>query len=286
MDLQWIGELAVIDRSQHDEEDVWYSFAVDELLSEQAVRQQQVICHLWCHQSAIILGQRDARLPYVREAIAVLEQKDYETCVRHSGGAAVPLDKNVLNISLIFPVGRISESSYNEGFAKMYELIQAVCSQMPYTIEKGEVKGAYCPGDYDLSVNGLKFCGIAQRRKVKAYIVQAFINIDGDSVKRAQLIKQFYELAVKERSDADYPSINPQTLASLSQFASFLATQRDETSKADTEVVAFIKQLNSTIDEIAYKTKIKRSQFDMDFYPSDEQIKEQAKQLKKRYSLQ
>ena len=279
MSKQWMGNLILFDRSEEVQDDVWYSFAVDELLSEQVAKHNTMICHVWTHQAAVILGQRDARLPYVKEALAQLETNGYRTCVRHSGGAAVPLDKNVLNITLIFPLGAISEQSYHDGFEKMYELIANVCATMPYTISKGEIAGAYCPGDYDLSVNGLKFCGIAQRRKVNAYMVQAFINIDGDSVQRATLIKQFYDLAVKEKTDSDYPNILPQTLSSLAQFGSFILD--DERKHSMSEVKAFVDRLASSIDG----TRQSKAE---DLYislPQHEAVILKADQLRRRYRI-
>jgi len=281
--MNWIGELAILDRSQELIHEVWQSFALDELLSEQAARDELIICHLWCHPSAVILGQRDSRLPYVEQAIDELEHQGYQTCIRHSGGAAVPLDKQVLNISLIFPVGKISESSYDDGFEKMYELLTKVSSNMPYKIEKGEIEGAYCPGTYDLSVNGLKFCGIAQRRKLKAYIVQAFVNIDGDSVKRAELIKQFYTTAVKEQLEADYPTIIPNKTASLSQFGSMIIqTEHTLQEEPINEIQAFIARLKATVQKMSIEEHAKH---DLIALPSEEQIETQINKLKQRYKL-
>lgn len=273
MELNWMSNICVIDRSSSDNEEVWYSFAVDELLCTQVALHKQTICHLWTHPSAVILGQRDSRLNNVKAAIETLEAQQYKTCIRHSGGAAVPLDSQVLNVSLIFPLEELSERTYNDGFEKMYQFIQKVCQHYPYEINKGEVVGAYCPGDYDLSVQGLKFCGIAQRRKVNAYIVQAFINIDGDSIARAKLIKSFYDEAALDETNTDYPRIIPETLASLAQFASL---KSDEQS-AMTEVEAFVHLVSQLMKATTATTDI--------VMPSAIEIENQVQKLKQRYSL-
>lgn len=279
MSIEWFKDIVVVDRSAEDVDDVWYAFSLDELLCEQAHSDQKVICHLWKHKAAVILGQRDSRLPYVRDALQSLEQRGYQTCIRHSGGAAVPLDDGVLNISLIFPAGYISESAYHDGFEKMMELICATCNNMPYQIEKGEIVGAYCPGDFDLSIEGLKFCGIAQRRKIKAYIVQAFINIDGDSFKRAEEIKLFYEQASRGEQHIEYPAIVPQTLASLAQFGSFLSSSLiAEQPSIHSEVQGFISKLIEAVQgEGLHNNPL--------VLPQVEDINKQAELLKQRYAI-
>src|SRR3546814_13002901 len=69
----------------------------------------------------------------------------------------------------------------------------------PYTTlfrsDRGEIAGAYCPGEYDVSIGGRKVSGIAQRRRLDAYVVQAFVVIEGDGDERARLVHRFYELA-------------------------------------------------------------------------------------------
>lgn len=272
MENHWIKNISVIDRTSSSKDEVWYAFAIDEILCDQVAKINKTVCHLWTHSRAVILGQRDSRLKNARAAMDTLEAQHYKTCIRHSGGAAVPLDDQVLNISLIFPLGELSDRSYNDGFEKMYQLIQKICEHYPCKINKGEVIGAYCPGEYDLSVNGLKFCGIAQRRKVNAYIVQAFINIDGDSIARANKIKAFYDEAALGEHNTDYPHIVPETLASLAQFASL---KRDK-DIAGTEVEAFVRLLTECVE---------RDECEQVTIPSEVEIEKQVQKLKKRYSL-
>ena len=46
----------------------------------------------------------------------------------------------------------------------MVELIRRMLSMYEVDIEAYEIVGSYCPGSYDLSINGKKFAGISQRR--------------------------------------------------------------------------------------------------------------------------
>ncbi|QKS48873.1 lipoate--protein ligase family protein (plasmid) [Paenibacillus cellulosilyticus] len=175
--------------------DPLYSFALDELLCRQAGEGGPPIVHLWRHPSAFILGQRDSRLPHVEAACRQIEAQHYHTAVRNSGGAAVPLDQGVVNVSLIVPIGSASGMRFNHDFERMYELISLALSFTGCRVDKGEIVGAYCPGDYDLSIDGRKFCGIAQRRQAKALIVQAFVVAEGSGSERAALVRAFYDAA-------------------------------------------------------------------------------------------
>ncbi|EFM08425.1 biotin/lipoate A/B protein ligase [Paenibacillus curdlanolyticus YK9] len=206
-----------------DATDALHAFAMDELLCRQAGEGGPAICHLWRHPRAFILGQRDARLPYAAAAIARLAQASTQAAVRSSGGAAVPLDMGVVNVSLILPIGRAEEAGprFNHDFERMYTLVrQALASVNVYSqIDKGEIAGAYCPGDYDLSIGGLKFCGIAQRRQAKALIVHAFVVAEGSGRDRAAAVRAFYNEAAGDiaPSSKTYPLVEPGSTASLEE---------------------------------------------------------------------
>jgi|GEM_PF-253572 len=201
--------MLILDRMNEGEPDTdpLHSFALDELLCRQAGEGGPPIIHLWRHPGAFILGQRDNRLPHVETARQQLEALHYHTAVRNSGGAAVPLDPGIVNVSLIVPIGHAAGMRFNYDFERMYELISLALSFTGSRVDKGEVAGAYCPGDYDLSIDGRKFCGIAQRRQAKALIVQAFVVAEGSGSERAALVRAFYDAAAgagsERAADAD-----------------------------------------------------------------------------------
>lgn len=70
----------------------------------------------------------------------------------------------------------------HDDFRKMASIIAESLTPWSNQAQTGEVQGAFCPGDYDVSVGGLKFCGIAQRRQAKAYIITAFIIVEGQEI--------------------------------------------------------------------------------------------------------
>src|SRR5690606_6114427 len=132
------------------ESDPLYAFALDELLCKEAQASGASFCHIWRHPSAFIIGQRDSRLPYALEAIDWLQENGVAPAVRNSGGAAVPLDLGVVNLSLIFPKKLSYHSHFHEDFERMYTLIREALAFTGLSVEKGEIQGAFCPGDYDL----------------------------------------------------------------------------------------------------------------------------------------
>jgi len=200
------------------EPDVLHSFALDELLCRQTGIDGVPVLHLWRHPSGFVMGPRDSRLPEAALASKELERLGLSVAVRNSGGAAVPLDPGVVNISLILPLQGSASVRFNDDFQLMYELIAAALDGFGARVDKGEISGAYCPGDYDLSIDGLKFCGIAQRRLSRSYIIQAFVNAGGSGAERGRLVRQFYDTAAgSSGTDLSYPLVEAGTMASLEE---------------------------------------------------------------------
>lgn len=216
-----LNNLLLLDRmNDFSEKDPLYSFALDELLCRSTGQGGPAVCHIWRHPHAFIMGLRDSRLPSAGEAGRWLASQGWDTAVRNSGGAAVPLDRGVVNLSLILPKSTAMDFHFHHDFERMYGLIRHALLDTGFDIEKGEIAGAYCPGDFDLSIGGLKFCGIAQRRQAHAFIVQAFVIAEGSGQERAQLVRSFYEKAAAGGEPADYPLVTDTSTASLEELTS------------------------------------------------------------------
>lgn len=176
--------------------------------------------HLWSHSGGVAIGLRDSKLPYAGQAMDILEQQGIRTAVRHSGGAAVPLDSGIVNVSLVLPKGP-GKLDFHDDFKLLASLItEAVARSHPQAaaqIKAGEIVGSYCPGDFDLAIGGRKFCGIAQRRQNNAYFVHAFVIVSGSGEARGELIRNFYKRASGEDEELSYPRVRPETIAGLSE---------------------------------------------------------------------
>ena len=217
----------VIDSSaQPLEGDVMFPFAYDEVLCRKVGDGLlPPVFHLWRHRKAFILGLRDRRLPYAQEGMSVLEQQGFQVTVRNSGGAAVPLDSGVVNISMILP-NTAGSLDFRQDFQSMVSVLSQALDSYTNGVEKGEVSGSYCPGDYDLSIRGKKFCGIAQRRQTRAFVIQAFVNVEGSGESRGEFVKRFYQAASGYSPiTGGHPLVQPSTMSSLYELIGFPSSE-------------------------------------------------------------
>lgn len=181
----------------------------------------------WVHHNTVVLGIQDTKLPNIQAGIEFLHERGYQVIVRNSGGLAVVLDDGVLNLSLILP--ELEKGiDINRGYETMWQLVQQIFADFPQQIVAGEVVGSYCPGSYDLSIEGKKFAGISQRRLKKGVAVQIYLGVNGSGSERAELVRQFYQIAKDEQQTKfSYPVITPEVMASLSELLNVNLTIAD-----------------------------------------------------------
>ena len=193
------------------------SFAMDDTLCHAVGHDlSESVVRTWIHNESVVLGIQDHRLPNIDEASAFLLQQGFAPIVRNSGGLAVVLDPGVLNISIVFKdTDRIS---IDTAFGYMVELTKRLLPELKGRIEAYEIVGSYCPGTFDLSVDGQKFAGISQRRMQNGIAVQIYLCVEGSGSERAQLIREFYEIGLREgEAKYKYPDVDPTVMASLQQ---------------------------------------------------------------------
>lgn len=238
------------------------SFATDDALIEK-IDPDTAVVRVWRHRPCVILGIADTRLPYLKEAVRDLTAQHYDVVVRNSGGLAVVKDEGVLSVSLILPGEKTI--SIDEGYRKMVAFVCALLQPYTQSIKAYEIKGSYCPGDFDLSIDGKKFAGISQRRVKNGLAVQIYLAITPDDHGRANLIKRFYDIGKQnEETTFTYPNIQPETMASLSTLVGKSLTvntiighlktllthhfQVKETSLTEAEYTVFKKREQQMID--------------------------------------
>ncbi|MBL7565854.1 lipoate--protein ligase family protein [Staphylococcus saccharolyticus] len=192
------------------------SFAFDDTFSESVGKDLSCnVVRTWIHQHTVILGIHDSRLPLLSEGIRYLtDEAGYNAIVRNSGGLGVVLDQGVLNISLIFK-GQ-TETTIDEAFTVMYLLICKMFEDEDVNIDTHEIEHSYCPGKFDLSINGKKFAGISQRRVRGGIAVQIYLCVEGSGSDRALMMREFYYRALQgQTTKFHYPDIHPSCMASL-----------------------------------------------------------------------
>lgn len=208
----------IIDHSHHAEDfDALHSFAMDDTLCTSIGRGLSLpTARTWVHQNTVVLGIQDAKLPFIKGGMDYLQAQGYRVIVRNSGGLAVPLDEGVLNITLVF--SEQQQVSIDRGYAAMVTFIKRMLESYNVTIATGEIEKSYCPGKYDLSIDGKKFAGISQRRIRSGIAVQIYLCVNGSGQERARLLKNFYEQSLaKWDTKITFPDIDPTCMASLSE---------------------------------------------------------------------
>lgn len=142
------------------------------------------------HQKNINMGLDDTRAPFFHDGIDFYKANGYTVSTRNSGGRSVANDKGVLNFSLIMQ----NDKTAAENYLTFYNFLKDALEPLGLTFDVGEVKGAYCPGKFDISVNGKKVCGTAQRRIGNRILVGGYLSVNGDQLKRSQIIADFYKI--------------------------------------------------------------------------------------------
>lgn len=161
----------------------------------------------------VYLGAKDTRLPRIQRGIEYLEDRDHRTVVRPHGGLAVINDPGILNVALVsdtdyFPL------SIDEGYEQMVALIQASLESYGIDVVSYEIEDSYCPGKYDVVVDGRKIGGIAQRRFKSGVATAAYLSVNGNQERRGELIQSFYRIG---DANDDYPTVNPESMTTISE---------------------------------------------------------------------
>ena len=225
---QKVQLLETIVSSSEQIQDYFVPFAVDESILHHLVQfPSETFLHFWEMEDTVILGMTDTKTPYLEEGVALLKQRSYTPVVRHAGGLAVVSNSGVLNISLLF-------SRQNATITQVYEWMQKLITRAfpeaigEKEIQAFEVSDSYCPGDYDLSIQGKKFAGIAQRRFKNSICVSIYLSINGNQEDRGNLIHDFYEESIKgEETRWHYPDVNADSMANLSQLLDLTLTVQE-----------------------------------------------------------
>lgn len=221
------------------------SFAIDDALALSVSDQSSPpILRLWSHPATVVLGIPDTRLPFIEAGIKLLTEQGYHVIVRNSGGLAVALDEGVLNMSLILP--DVKRLSIEDGYEKMFRFVKHMLRHLTTDIQAYEIVGSYCPGDYDLSINGVKFAGISQRRLRDGAAIQIYLDVEGKSRERAVHIQKFYEVSRQQvETSFTYPTVNPDVLGSLSNILNKQITIEDIKQRAFQTLASFTEQIVS-----------------------------------------
>ena len=171
--------------------------ATDEMFLRSVSDNNECILHMYTLPNSAIIGAPDTRVPFFDEALFAFYRNNIIPAVRNIGGLGIISDKGILNLSIIMNKPK-ENFSINEGYELMTDFIKAIFPEGANKIDAIEIRNSYCPGDYDLSINGKKFAGIAQRKIKDAVVVSIYISVFGD-----------------QHINYKYPKIDPKCMETL-----------------------------------------------------------------------
>lgn len=207
-------EALLFDQGMLPENDLFNPFALTDVLTEFSGEQVQPIIHFWQLPKTLILGMKDSRVTYLEDALKTVQQKEYRLLLRNAGGLGVISDEGILNVSLILPKESITAASIDDGYQTMADWLSRTAFGK-LGIEIGEVFDSYCPGNYDLSINGKKIAGIAQRRVKEGVAIMMYLSVNGNQRIRGEVVRAFYQRGLKEQFGVDYPPVEPNSMTTL-----------------------------------------------------------------------
>lgn len=218
MEKEWLEkDIYLFEENCHVQNDLLHPFAVTDALILRSGRESIQQIHFWQTTPSMIMGMMDTRLNHFSEAIQYIKESPYQLVIRNSGGLGIISDAETLNMTLFFPQNH-ERITIDEGYERMVTLIQQMITELnsKLAVEVGEVEGSYCPGHFDLSINGKKFAGIAQRRLKNGLAVMIYLSVSGDQDQRSKWMKAFYQKGLQnEQSQWQYPKVQPQMMTTL-----------------------------------------------------------------------
>ncbi|MGX7148748.1 lipoate--protein ligase family protein [Enterococcus ureasiticus] len=196
--------------------DYFLPFALTDTLTTFSGINQQPIIHFWQLDQAMILGMKDTRVTDLKKGLASLQHDGYNIVIRNAGGLGVIADAGILNVSLILPNPGNKKISIDEAYTHMWNWIKCAFEDTMHVIEAFEITESYCPGTFDLSINGRKFAGIAQRRVKDGTAIMIYLSVNGNQQNRGESVRRFYEASLQENFGKNgYPPVDPAVMANL-----------------------------------------------------------------------
>lgn len=128
--------------------------------------------------------------------------------LRETGGDLTPQYPGMLNVAIVFRSAK-KAVSIRDSYLEICQPIIHALSRLGINASYGSINGAFCNGDYNVTVNNKKIAGTAQRwRQIKsvdsvnqdvAILVQAAILTEGPLTYLWQICNEFYQ-----RNDINY----------------------------------------------------------------------------------
>lgn len=179
-----------------------------ELVREVAAGKRGALARIWENPRCLIATRRETRFPHFDRACEQLAAEGWPVYVRESGGTTVPHEPGILHFSLAFPTYEARTFDLDTIFEALCEPIRLALTKLGLNAEYGFVEGSYCDGRYNLSIDGLKVTGTAQRlvggrceeKGIRGGVLaQAMLMVECDAIHGTEMVNRFYRLAGDDR---------------------------------------------------------------------------------------
>ena len=171
--------------------------ARQEKLAEEITLDNQRVLLVWQAPQALIVGSSDTRLPKFAAAANRLLADGWPVLIRRSGGSACPVSMNTLQIALARTA--TTEITIDSAYTELTNLIRTVLESYGLKVETSSRPSAFCPGRYDMSINGRKISGLSQHwRQCNGRITvttTSALTVEEDPRELARIVNLFYRAA-------------------------------------------------------------------------------------------
>jgi lipoate-protein ligase A len=188
----------------------WKVISVPDILSVESglARQQALATQIegtdtpvlmaWRSRQALLVSRTETRLTHFHQACIELASTGWLVVLRKSGGTACPVGPGTIQVSTIEAAA--PDATMQAKYAFLAELIQSTLRAFQIDSQIGATPQAYCPGHFDVAVQGKKIAGISQhwfrnRRGVRCAVTAACINVEESPEMLASVVNRFYRIA-------------------------------------------------------------------------------------------
>lgn len=151
---------------------------------------EAIYLRFWINRPCIVVGRGYARrLPRLVDQVGELP-----VLIRASGGEVVIHGPGVLNVAVALPTS-LWTGSIDEAFAAFADGVVQGLHKLGVAAEVREIPDSYCPGRYDIAIQGKKIMGTSQRRTRTALLVHGSLNVSVEPAWLAAHLQAFYRAA-------------------------------------------------------------------------------------------
>ncbi|WP_416797541.1 lipoate--protein ligase family protein [Ciceribacter azotifigens] len=152
---------------------------------------------LWQVPQALTVGRSDTHLPTFAAATQRLAAENWPVVVRRSGGAACPVSPGTFQIALARTAG--ADFAIDAAYREFSTMIGDALASIGLVATIGEVAEAFCPGRFDIQIDGRKLGGVSQhwceRNGHRIVTTAASFVLAEDLPELTRAVNLFYESA-------------------------------------------------------------------------------------------